>query len=572
MSKIKQLIKALRRLLKLMLPILATHRGLWLVSFVLSMLSVADVTLSPMFEMPQRLRYIVMISLGAFKASLITVAMGLLLRRKAFIKSIAWAGFVLYALVSIVNALSYCFYGFGVSRKLMVVISQTNPSEAAEFCSETIKNLPSLACNYLIWVGLVMSLLLYFLLSKMKRRAYLLLTNATTIVGAVFFVVWLFVGSYGRTSTFMTLRIPKYSYDVYKMNKEFSDLVNMRREFPDREMVTSMRRANNIIIVIGESASRNHHSIYGYPLKTTPRLDEYRDSLFVYSNALGSSTSTAFNMERILSFEEDNVDGGEWYKYPLLIDLFSIAGYKTYYLSNQFKTGLLADASGAIAQSADVINYAGVAAVEDWMNVNYDEVVLPPFREYVADDAENKLIITHLLGSHVKYTKRYPREYSIFGAEDVLRIKKGDKWLTKAKAQTIAEYDNSILHTDFILGEMLKAVYTLAAPTLFIYFSDHGECVYDDKDFVGRDENFVEVPFIIYANSAYRQNNADIVEQMEAALDYPISTANMIYALMSLSGTAYQLYYNEKKDFLSLGFAWQKRYVDGRAWAMDSEK
>ena len=39
----------------------------------------------------------------------------------------------------------------------------------------------------------------------------------------------------------------------------------------------------------------------------------------------------------------------------------------------------------------------------------YDTNVLKPFREVLNDPAPKKLIIVHLLGTHIKYKYRYPK-------------------------------------------------------------------------------------------------------------------------------------------------------------------
>lgn len=46
-----------------------------------------------------------------------------------------------------------------------------------------------------------------------------------------------------------------------------------------------------------------------------------RDSLYIFRDAIGCSTSTAMNIERILTFEEDSAPDGSWYRYPALIDM-----------------------------------------------------------------------------------------------------------------------------------------------------------------------------------------------------------------------------------------------------------
>ena len=44
----------------------------------------------------------------------------------------------------------------------------------------------------------------------------------------------------------------------------------------------------------------------------------------------------------------------------------------------------------------------------------------------------------------------------------------------------------------------------MLTPTIFLYFPDHGEMVYDTENFKGRNEQCVEVPFVIYANYQFR--------------------------------------------------------------------
>ena len=136
-------------------------------------------------------------------------------------------------------------------------------------------------------------------------------------------------------------------------------------------------------------------------------------------------------------------------------------------------------------------------------------------------------------------------------------------------AATVAEYDNSIHYTDHLLADIIHDVAQSEVPSLLIYLSDHGEDVYDDGNFNGRGEKFVMVPFIIYANSSYRRLNGDMMDKLNEALDYPISTANVIYPLMTLSGTSYPQSYNPAKDFLSPEFARQKRYMDEQIWKYD---
>lgn len=76
---------------------------------------------------------------------------------------------------------------------------------------------------------------------------------------------------------------------------------------------------------------------------------------------------------------------------------------------------------------------------------------------------------------------------------------------------------------------------------------------------------------IVYANSAFREMRADKMKAMENARDRRISSANLVYALMNVTGTKYPLY-DATLDFLLPEFAMRQRFVDETPWEKDSVK
>ena len=378
----------------------------------------------------------------------------------------------------------------------------------------------------------------------------------------IFFVAWSFYFDIGRKNIFMSIRVPLFVYEAIRSQNALEEQIIKKRTLPDPQTVFSSHKAANIVMVLGESASRAHHSIYGYPITTTPNLYTLRDSLFIFDDVIGTAANTADNMERILSFKKDT-DSDEWYHYPLLVDLFRKAGYKFFWLSNQERSGFWSNSSGAMASSADVIKYVGNEVSEDILLLKYDEVLLSEMYSALSDTAKYKFITLHLLGSHCDYKMRYPKSRALFDAQNIMAFNK-NKWVTDTKAQIIAEYDNSILYTDSILNEIIKTASVQQTPTIVLYFSDHGENVYDNRDFIGRDINFIDVPFIIYVNREYANLNPNDCNRLERALYYPITTANIIYALMTLTGTKYDKYYDAKNDFLSDDFVIRQRWADDR--------
>lgn len=58
---------------------------------------------------------------------------------------------------------------------------------------------------------------------------------------------------------------------------------------------------DNIIIVIGESASRKHHSIYGYYLPTTPFLEKKKNEIIVFNDVTSTYSTTSESMKMFMT-------------------------------------------------------------------------------------------------------------------------------------------------------------------------------------------------------------------------------------------------------------------------------
>lgn len=104
------------------------------------------------------------------------------------------------------------------------------------------------------------------------------------------------------------------------------------------------------------------------------------------------------------------------------------------------------------------------------------------------------------------------------------------------------------------IAPILVALYVLAALVNF-----------DDRDFIGRDVRYVEVPMFIYMNAAFRHRHPQLAERAASSVTLPISTANTVYALMTLGGVGYPLY-DSSRDFLNPAFRPRVRYVDMELW------
>lgn len=535
-------------------------RTIWLLLFLVSLCGMIDIPGAATLSGHISMQIAGMGIIAAFKASVL-LAMLTICRNVILLRFAAIVVVVAYAVCCIANGICYGLYGFGISHKLVVILAQTTVSEVLEFLPGMVSNLLSALFSLTTLCVLGAVGVVYAVLQRLSRTLFLTMAGILSAAGCVLMVWLILTLPNGRSGLLVMMRTPKSIVETIRENRAMNELIANMRPLPDADKVQSGRDAALVVMIIGESASRQHLSIYGYPLATSPQMAALGDSLLIFSDAISSSVTTAGNMERILSFKPDDTTNGDWMDYPLLIDLFRAAGYRTYWLSNQERTGIWSNCSGAMSSRADEIVYAGCDSSEDAFLLRYDEVLLPYLRAAVKDTASAKFIGMHLLGSHTSYANRFPPERRHITGSDVMRIASHRKWLTDAKARTVADYDNSIRYTDSIVCEAIRLVRNSDRPGLLVYFSDHGEHVYDSRDFVGRDIGCADVPFVVYVNDAYRAAYPEKVERLKGAIDKPISTANIIYPLMTLTGVRYP-YYNAEDDFLSPQFVVRKRYVD----------
>lgn len=540
------------------------YRILWLAMFLFGIMSVVDIVMSDSLKFPLWLQIMYVIFFSSLKATVMTLPLAWLMERGRWLKALAWVVIVIYALAASVNCFSLFFYGFGISRKLILIFMQTNFREASQFATGIWANIVSLAESPALYIVAIGIAGLYMLLTRCGRRVYLWITGALSIAGAVIFGWYLVNFDWGRTAHSLAMRTVRYGREVQAWNRKFEELRTHKKPLLYAESAISTHKAATVIFVIGESASSGHMQLYGYPLRTTPELCAAADSLFIYRDAISSASITAGSLERMLSLKYDDDTSEDGLDFPLVVDIFKQAGYKIFWLSNQEIMGNFSNTSGVMVMNADEIEYVGADNSEDALVQRFDEILMPPLYKALADTATNKIIFLHLMGSHVAYNRRYPRDFDRIKGADVQRAL-NHPWLDEKMAATVAQYDNSILYTDYLLSQIMAQVSARNDKALMIYLSDHGENVYDEGRSMGRGEKYVRVPMIVYPNRRYREEEPEMVERLRKSLSLPLSTANVEHQLMTLTGTQYQLY-DSTRDVLSPAFVRRHRYVNEHPW------
>lgn len=311
----------------------------------------------------------------------------------------------------------------------------------------------------------------------------------------------------------------------------------------------------SIVLVIGESETRHHMSLYGYPRKTTPLLDSYPDSvLYAYNDVISPQVHTIPVMRSLLSMSE--LEHPEYFtEKPSMFELFNRAGYETYLLSNQ-------EFSDKFNSSYDILlslanNKYNLAPLKQ-----HDDIVLGKFDKIINDKShKKKLIIIHLIGNHMAYKFRYPKEYIVFNHNKDNMV--ADMPFGNEKSKTVIDqYDNSVLYNDFVVDSIIKILAKQEGEkSAMLYLSDHGEELYDYRDFAGHAYEKVsppmcEIPFILWTSNRYRQSRRDLIIDE----DRPYSSEDFIYSVSDIAGLKYDGYDDERSLFSS-AFKPRIRYV-----------
>ncbi|KAA8698310.1 phosphoethanolamine transferase CptA [Pseudomonas proteolytica] len=292
---------------------------------------------------------------------------------------------------------------------------------------------------------------------------------------------------------------------------------------------------STLVLVIGESTNRQRMSLYGYPRKTTPELDKLRDQLDVFDNVITPRPYTIEALQQVLTFaDEDHPD--LYLKTPSIVSMMKQAGYKTFWITNQQTMTKRNTMLTTFSEQADEQVY-----LNNNRNQNarqYDGDVLEPFSKALADKAERKLIVVHLLGTHMSYQYRYPPSFDTFtdrqGVPDGVR---------DDQLPTYNSYDNAVRYNDFVVSSLIKD-YAKTDPNGFLlYLSDHGEDVFDSAghDTLGRNEGkptapMYTIPFMTWASPKWRATHD---WNMRGDVQRPYSSSQLIHTWADLAGLSF---------------------------------
>jgi len=273
---------------------------------------------------------------------------------------------------------------------------------------------------------------------------------------------------------------------------------------------SSIPTANDIsaIIVIGESARRDRHGVFGYHQETTPNMSKRKKELLVFNKANSSSSQTVLSVPSSLtSVSIKNVSPYNLQKN--IINLLNQSGFQTEWLSMQ---GL---SSGK--HESYITAIAKMSTSHKAIATQYDTQIL----EHVHPE-KNKVIFIHLNGSHFNFHSRYPKSFSLAN----LKANAGED-------KSLYEYDTSIAYTDKLLEQLIQKL--IGKNAVLVYFSDHGLENRFGKFKHGissPSQEAYEVPFFIWQSKQFKKNNS----LSESNLNKTFNTQDLFFTIADTLG------------------------------------
>ena len=518
------------------------------------------------------------------------------------IKIRRWIRATMYAILYPVSIIDmYCFVRFGstLTPPMLLLVGETNSSEASEFFS-----------TYLDWsllltpIGLILLLMLAHIvcniiaarhkthpavrhkLTGRLGRIYKKLSpsdKAKVSIGAaaggILGVLSLILLYNGYTETInnkiATVRLMSYknigdveheltkkdranlylpiyrlAFSVYANKLTAKQVDKLIAGIKDVTVDTCTFRSQHIVFVIGESYNKHHSQLYGYNHETTPRQVALhkKGNLIPFTDVIAPFNLTSFVFKNIFSVHAVG-DKGDWCDDPLFPELFRRAGYRVAFITNQFlpqAKEAVYDFSGGFFLNNPILSKAQFD-VRNTKLYKFDAGVIRDYDQIVKKDIEQnpdvpRLTILHLKGQHTNYHDRFPKDRKHFNEKD---YKKDWPEMSKRCRMLLADYDNATLYNDSIMSEVIKRFEDEDA--IVVYMSDHGEEAFGDgMEIFGRNHSATidfrlaheeyEIPMWIWYSNEYAKKHPDIVKQVKEACHRPFMTDNISQVLLYLAG------------------------------------
>ncbi|MGA1000692.1 MAG: phosphoethanolamine transferase CptA [Methylophilaceae bacterium] len=460
-------------------------------------------------------------------------------------KKIAMAMGVIFTLLALPGLFYAIIYQQELTQSLLFIIFESNIAESREY----IQNYLSIKVSLIVVVYLICIYLYWTKLENFTLSANKKIIMTVSIIALVFFSpVQKMIKKHSLQAFQSSVHRHLSVASPYQLVGAYIDYLDEMKQvdanlslFDDIQLLADLKQEqadlpSTHIVVIGESTSRLHMSLYGYERQTNPKLESIKKELKIFNNVFASRPNTIESLEQVLTFA--NQEHPDLYKTkPSLMAILKQAGYKLYWISNQQTLTTRNTMLTSFAKQTDEQYFLNNARSQN--SYSFDEKVFDPLERVLNNNDEKKIIFVHLIGTHMSYQYRYPKNFSQFTTAEFLNPE-----IPKNHIERINHYDNAILYNDSVVYHLIQSLKAKQIKnSSLVYFSDHGEEVYDvgSHEFQGRNEaaptlGMYAIPFFFWvgpdeALNRHFKDRAILIRQHD--------NADFIYTYLDFLGISF---------------------------------
>lgn len=329
-----------------------------------------------------------------------------------------------------------------------------------------------------------------------------------------------------RNSTELGSLLMPWSYTVNTVRFYNGEKKRNQKEIllPDAQISNDSKDV--CILIIGESARRDHFSLYGYEKPTNPLLAEDDVTALIANSA---ATYTTAGVKAIL----DHQPTGKLYE--ILPNYMYRTGVDVIWRTSNW--------------GEPPVHIEKYHTVRDLKKMypdaddRYDGILLTGLKEEIMSSEKDKiLVILHTNTSHgPTYNKKYPTEFERF--TPVCTTVE----MSKANPQELMNaYDNSVLYTDYLIHSAIEILKEIPdRRTCMLYVSDHGESLGEGNLYMHgvpmsiAPKEQVEIPFIVWTS----EDTAEVKELDE------VGQYHVFHSVMDFLGVESPVFDEDKNIF-----------------------
>ena len=463
-----------------------------------------------------------------------------------------WLTKPFFAILILVSAaVSYASFNYGIllDSDMIANIVETDSSEASSYLSVY-------SVAWIVGMGVLPTLILLFApISKPTSWVSLILKKmvsmvaSVVVIGLVILLYYQDYASVGRNNAYLKqLIIPtqllysigKYTNKTYLSTPLVYKELGLDAQQTPESLAAAETKPTLMVFVLGETARAENYELNGYSRPT----NQYTKPLEVLSfqDVSSCGTATAFSVPCMFSsLTRDNFDRQVANNQDNFLDIMQRAEIDLLWIEND-------GGDKKVAKNIPKIDVDRnrVDEICDG-NTCFDTVMLEDFEQRVDSMTGNRMLFTHIIGSHgPTYFKRYPKEMGQFQPD----CQRADIENCSVE-QIVNTYDNTILYTDFVIAEMIKRLQKLEDKynTALVYVSDHGESLGENGMFLHgfpyslAPSGQTQVPMILWMSEGFEQTKAiDRSCMLDHAQSKPYSHDNLFHSMLGIMDVKTQDY------------------------------